>query len=238
MATKIIELADIGQVTLVKRAGSRNLRLSVTERGVRVSMPTWTPFAAGHAFALKHIDWIRTELDQRPIAHIKNGQRIGKMHSIRFEHSSTGQTITSRVTGTEVIVRMAPGEVTTDTAVQKRAHAAALRALKREAEQLLPPRLHNLATTHGHSYSKVTIKHLKRRWGSCDSHQAITLNLFLMELSWEHIDYVLLHELTHTVHMNHGPSFWRLLTTMQPRAKDIARVVRARQPGIGDLSRA
>jgi predicted metal-dependent hydrolase len=234
VATKIIELADIGQITLVKRAGSRNLRLSVTQNGVRVSMPSWTPFAAGHAFALKNIDWIRSELSEHTKTLLVSGQRIGKLHSLRFELVLNGQAITSRVTGTEVVVRLKPNETTSNPAVQKRAHAACLRALKREAEQLLPPRLQGLATTHSRDYSGVQVKQLKRRWGSCDSHQAITLNFFLMELPWEQIDYVLLHELTHTVHMNHGADFWRLLTTMQPRARDIARQVRARQPAIGD----
>ncbi len=238
MATKVIELADVGQVTLVKRASSRSLRLSVTGSGVRVSMPHWTPFAAGQAFALKNIDWIRTELEQHAMPQLVNGQRIGKMHTLRFEHVSAGQNATSRVTGTEIIIRLSATESSSDTSVQKRAHTACLRALKREAERLLPPRLHSLATTHGHSYSKVNVKQLKRRWGSCDSHQAITLNFFLMELPWEQIDYVLLHELTHTIHMNHGPSFWRLLTSMQPRARDIARAVRARQPAIGQASQS
>ena len=236
MATKVIELADIGHVTLVKRAGSRNLRLSVTQSGVRVSMPKWTPFAAGHAFALKNIDWIRAELNQHVATLLVSEQRIGKMHTLRFEHTTPGQTASSRVTGTEIIVRLSPDETTADPVVQKRAHAACLRALKREAERLLLPRLHSLATTHGHSYSKVNVKQLKRRWGSCDSHQAITLNFFLMELPWEQIDYVLLHELAHTIHMNHGPSFWRLLVRMQPRARDIAREVRKRQPAIGGAS--
>ena len=55
MATKTIELEGIGPVQLVKRAGSRSLRLSVTPTGVRVSMPRWTPFSAGQAFAQSHV---------------------------------------------------------------------------------------------------------------------------------------------------------------------------------------
>src|SRR5689334_16608927 len=106
MASKTIELEGIGPITLVKRAGSRNLRLSVTPTGVRVSMPRWTPFSAGHAFALSHREWIRTEQGKmnRPV--LESGQRIGKMHYLRFEQVLGGQAISSRVTGTEIIVRM------------------------------------------------------------------------------------------------------------------------------------
>jgi predicted metal-dependent hydrolase len=233
MATKTVELEGIGPVTLMKRAGNRSLRLSVTPTGVRVSMPRWTPFSAGQAFALSHIDWIKAEQSKlnRPL--LESGQRIGKMHYVRFEQALGGQSIVSRVTGTEIIVRMQLGESIEDPQVQKRAETAAIRALKREAERLLPPRLKSLAEKYGRTYSSVGVKQLKRRWGSCDSHQAITLNLFLMELPWDYIDYVLLHELAHTEEMNHGPAFWTLLKFMNPRARDLARQLRRHHPALG-----
>lgn len=233
MATKVVELAGVGPVTLVKRAGNRTIRLTVTPTGVRVSMPRWTPFSAGTAFALKNSDWIARELAKQTKPLLSQGQRIGKIHALRFEHMPSEQGVGSRVTGTEVIVKMLPQETTADPDVQKRAATACIRALKREAEALLPPRLAGLAEKHGKRYTGVGVKQLKRRWGSCDSHQNIVLNLFLMELPWEHIDYVLLHELAHTLHMNHGESFWRELKSMQPRARDIARELHRHQPTIG-----
>ncbi|HSX05015.1 MAG TPA: YgjP-like metallopeptidase domain-containing protein, partial [Candidatus Saccharimonadales bacterium] len=126
-----------------------------------------------------------------------------------------------------------PHQTSTDQAAQERALGAAIRALKREAERLLKPRLQLLADKHSKHYSGFSVKQLKRRWGSCDSHGAITLNLFLMELPWEYIDYVLMHELAHTVEMNHGPAFWRVLTAMEPRARDLSRQLHQHQPIIG-----
>jgi predicted metal-dependent hydrolase len=233
MATKMVQLEGVGQITLVKRASNRSLRLSVTPTGVRVSMPRWTPFSAGHAFALSHIDWILAEQGKLSRTTLESGQRIGKMHYLRFEQVLGDQSIASRVTATEVIVRLRHGETIDDPEVQLRAEAASIRALKREAERLLPPRLQSLAEKHGHEYASVGVKQLKRRWGSCDNHQAITLNLFLMELPWDYIDYVLLHELAHTQEMNHGPDFWKLLTSMSPRARDLARQLRSHHPTIG-----
>jgi len=233
MATKTIELAGIGPITLVKRPQSRNLRLSVTASGVRVSMPRWTPFSAGQAFALSNLAWIQAELARQETPRLESGQAIGKLHYLRFEHVLGDQPLTSRVTATEVIVRLHPSQHSSDPDVQGRALAAARRALKREAEHLLPPRLQSLAATHGHHYHSVSVKQLKRRWGSCDNHQAIVLNLYLMELPWIYIDYVILHELAHTVELNHGPAFWRLLTTMEPRARALAHQLRSHQPAIG-----
>jgi predicted metal-dependent hydrolase len=233
MATKTIELAGVGPVTLVKRSGNRTIRLTVTPTGVRVSMPKWTPFSAGQSFALQHVDWILAEMAKQAGPLFESGQRIGKMHYLRFEHVLNDQSITSRVTGTEIIVKMRSGEMTESPKVQERAGKAAIRALKREAERLLPPRLANLATKHNKQYASVTVKQLKRRWGSCDSNKNIALNLFLMELPWDYIDYVLLHELAHTIEMNHGPDFWRELTSMQPRARDLAKQLHTHRPTVG-----
>lgn len=238
MSRKIVELAGVGPVTLVKRTQSRSIRLSVTTSGVRVSMPKWTPFAAGIAFAAKNLSWIQQELTKISAPLIQSGQRIGKLHYIRFEQTLSGQPATSRVTGTEIIVRMHPGETSTDSVVQKRAQTAAIRALKREAERLLPPRVKNLAATHQREFAGVAVKQLKRRWGSCDSHRALTFNLFLMELPWQQIDYVILHELAHTVEMNHGPAFWRVLTAMEPQARLLSKQLKQHQPAIGTWSPA
>src|SRR5690606_36436720 len=92
--------------------------------------------------------------------------------------------------------------------VQKAAQAAAIRALRKEAETLLPQRLRTLAEQTGFTYNSVAVKQPKSRWGSCSHQKHITLNLFLMQLPWRLIDYVLLHELTHTKVMRHGPPFW------------------------------
>jgi predicted metal-dependent hydrolase len=233
MATKKVTLPDIGEVTLVKRAGSRNLRLSVTPAGVRVSLPHWTPYSAAQAFALSHTAWIQAELTRQSHPLLIQGQKIGKLHHLRFEYALGAQTISSRVTATEVIVRMHPSEHSTDVDVQQRAGSVAVRALKREAERLLRPRLQSLADKHDLSFNGFAVKQLKRRWGSCDNHRNITLNLFLMELPWDYIDYVLLHELAHTIEMNHGERFWKQLVSMQPRARDLSRQLKKHQPVLG-----
>lgn len=233
MSSKTVELQGVGTVTLLKRSGNRSLRLSVTTSGVRVSLPPWTPFSAGAAFALSNAAWIQQELGKLEQPLLESGQRIGKLHYLRFEQVLNGRQTTSRVSGTEVIVRLKQGETTLDAAVQKRAKLAAVRALKREAEQLLPPRLQAMASKHAKTYKSVGVKSLKRRWGSCDSHQAITLNLYLMELPWEYIDYVLCHELAHTVVMDHSDTFWKLLVGMEPRARLLSKQLRRHQPAVG-----
>ena len=83
--------------------------------------------------------------------------------------------------------------------------------LREKAKNYLPARLDFLAKEHQFSYSSVKIRKSRTRWGSCSSKKTINLSFYLMLLPEHLADYVLLHELCHTVYMNHGIEFWKLL---------------------------
>ncbi|MGM9758987.1 MAG: M48 family metallopeptidase [Parabacteroides sp.] len=85
------------------------------------------------------------------------------------------------------------------------------KAFRYEANRLLPERLAELARQYHFSFSQVKINNSRGRWGSCSTRKSINLSLYLMLLPWPLIDYVLLHELCHTVEMNHSDRFWRLM---------------------------
>jgi len=84
-------------------------------------------------------------------------------------------------------------------------------ALWAQAHRYLPGRLRELAILHHFHYATVKINRSRTRWGSCSSSKSINLSYRLMTLPAYLIDYVLLHELCHTVHMNHGVEFWKLM---------------------------
>ena len=228
MAFKQFALDESTTITIYKRKASRSLRLSIAaDGGIRVSIPTWAPYQAGLTFAKSRQHWIAAQ--RQPVTVLKNGDKIGKAHHLRLE-PSRARSITTRIYQSEIIVRYPETLVTTDPRVQTRASEACVRALRKEAEHLLPGRLEELASTNNFSFSKVTIKQLKSRWGSCDNQQAIVLNLYLMQLPWECIDYVLLHELTHTKIMKHGPEFWAAMRPLVPDLARIRKVMRGFQP--------
>lgn len=85
------------------------------------------------------------------------------------------------------------------------------KALRHEAKRLLPARLMALADKHRFTCTDIRIMNSKSRWGSCSTRRSINLSLSLMLLPWHLIDYVLLHELCHTIEMNHSDRFWQLL---------------------------
>jgi predicted metal-dependent hydrolase len=84
-------------------------------------------------------------------------------------------------------------------------------ALRRQAKAELPLRLAELASRYGFTYNKVTIKHNSSNWGSCSTRNNINLNLNIVRLPSVLRDYVLLHELCHLRHHDHGHAFHLLL---------------------------
>ena len=82
-----------------------------------------------------------------------------------------------------------------------------IESLRAKAKAALPPRLADLAARYGFRYQRVTIKHNTSNWGSCSAKGNINLNLNLMRVPVPLQDYILLHELTHLHHPDHGPAF-------------------------------
>lgn len=232
MAVKHVDLPGIGPVTLVKSARSKAIRLSVKPGQIRVTLPRWTPYMLGMQFAQQHAEWIKKQQQERPVQILEEERKIGKLHTLHFVQTPRTSHLRTTVTPTRVLVPYHPHELPAGQAVQQRAEKAIIKALKKESAMLITPRLQRLAAQHGHSYAAVAYKQLTRRWGSCDSHTNLIFNCYLIQLSWEQIDYVICHELAHTKYMNHSPTFWRELTRMMPDARMIAKKVRSIQPGL------
>lgn len=108
-----------------------------------------------------------------------------------------------------------------NTAYKKPVPLDIIEERRRLAHKILPKRLDELAQRFGFKYRKVFIKNQKTVWGSCSYMNNINLNLNLVALDSEFIDYVILHELTHTVHKNHQKAFYNLLVKNMPNALEI-----------------
>ena len=230
MAFKEFQLGELGNVTIYKRRGTGSLHLSIRPNGeVRVTIPAWAPYSSGIAFAKSRSGWIAKHQAPNAIP-LKEGQAIGKAHRLRFIASTHANKIATRIQQTEVQVTHPASMPSTDLAVQKAATQASLRALRTQAKVLLPIRLKELAAQHDFRYKSVSIKQLKTRWGSCDQDTNITLNFFLLQLPWQLIDYVLLHELTHTEVLRHGPPFWKAMARVQPNLPALRKAIRAHRP--------
>ena len=97
---------------------------------------------------------------------------------------------------------------------------------KEEARDKLGKRLSELAMEHKFQYNRVSIRSQRTRWGSCSSKNNISLNMKLLHLPNQLIDYILLHELVHTRVKNHSQDFWNELETVVPNARTVDKQLR------------
>jgi predicted metal-dependent hydrolase len=217
MASKTFTVDGIGEVTVYKRRGSKRLNLRIVSNKIRVTQPTWLPYNSGLQFAKSNTAWIAKQRNSHPLLELNDGLKVGKTYTLQFEPAATLRT---RLTSNKIVVYIPPHLTLSSPSVQSSAKNALKRALKKESESLLPNRVANMAESYGFDYSSIKCKSMRTRWGSCNNQKIITLNIYLMMLPWDLIDYVLLHELTHTKHLHHGKSFWRAMEELMPDFKE------------------
>lgn len=229
MPVKKIDIPELGTVCLYKRSGVRTIRLTIGPDGkIRVTLPKWAPYKLGLDFVQARQDWLLTHRPA-PQAMLQSGYHIGKAHRLLFIAGNTSAP-RARITANEVIITHPSALAHTDAAVQRAALRAGTKALRMQAEQLLPIRVHQLAQQHGFSYNNIKIKQLKARWGSCNHMHELVFNLYLMQLSWPLIDYVILHELQHTTVLKHGPQFWQALSEHIDNVAELRAAIKYEQP--------
>ncbi len=216
----------VGEVTLAKRRGNRHLRLSISPTGqVRVSLPVWAPYALALSFLEERLEWIKHHRPAEPPL-LRTGSRLGRYKLVFAAGASSA--VRTYIKASTIEIRTALES--SDPRVQAKAIRAAERALKKEAEQVLPPRLAELARAHHFKYKEVKIRRLTSRWGSCSTSKAIALSYFLVQLPAHLIDYVLLHELVHTKLSQHGPRFWAVMCQLVPNTPTYRKEIKTWRP--------
>lgn len=91
--------------------------------------------------------------------------------------------------------------------------------LKKIAKKVLPVMAVEISKKYGFHPSKIGVRQAKTRWGSCSAQNHISLNSRLMMCDDKIIEYVIIHELCHTVHHNHSKEFWTLVANYMPDFK-------------------
>jgi predicted metal-dependent hydrolase len=227
---KTIHHQQFGHVQIMRRKGTRHIKITIGNDGlVRLSLPYQVSESAGLKFLESKQEWVAKH--RKVPAKLDSGDRIGKAHYLRFVATSSSQA-SGRVVDNEVRISVPPGLSYDSEPVKKAIAKASLRALQAQADSLLPKRLASLAEAAGLSYQSVSCRPLKSRWGSCTSKNEITFNVFLMQIEWPLIDYVIFHELCHTVHHDHSRKFWDLVSTVSPNYKELRRQLKLRSPSL------
>lgn len=92
---------------------------------------------------------------------------------------------------------------------------------KNEAILTLPSRVSHYARKMNLHPKEIRFKKMRRRWGSCNSEGIVTLNTMMMQLSYTHIDYIIVHELAHLRHMNHSREFHALVRSILENEREL-----------------
>ena len=171
---------------------------------------------------------------------------LPEIGEVVFEQSSRARRINITVRPFEKVRVAVPGQVSFESAEQvARQKAGWIKARQEEAQQmearhrqymqdagyiskaaakgLIIGRLEELAEKNGITYNRVFIRNQKTRWGSCSYRKNLSLNYKIAVLPRELMDYVLLHELVHVHHCNHGKQFWEELSRLVGDAKAMDR---------------
>lgn len=228
-----IEDAEFGTITIRRSAQATSIRLRVAPDGrLRASMPVYAPI-----FLLKRLlkssrEELRAMLqDSTHIESYVPGQQIGKSHTLIARPTARSKPEVHRH-GQQIIVDYPESHDFQHESIQRTVRDGVITALRVEAKSYLPKRLAFLATKYRFSYQKVRFSHAGSRWGSCSSSGTISLNIALMKLPFELIDYVLIHELSHTEQMNHSSEFWDLVAQADPAYKLHRKALKQQAPTI------
>lgn len=224
-------IEGLGPVRIQKKRGLKRITMRLHNSGqVRVSIPAYLPFSSGTYFAKTHIEWIKKQQQKQPNVVLENGMPIGKtrrLHIIQSEKTRTRIVHNGVLIYTpELVVAMSDSQLITTT------KKAIKRALLKEAAEILPVRVSDLAKKHDYTYSTIKTKPLKSRWGSCSHKKELTFNCYLLMMPWEVIDYVIMHELSHTKQMHHGIAFWAEVAKTTPNYKALKAKLKQLQPEV------
>lgn len=224
---------EFGTIVLRRSARASHVRIKVAPDGrLRASLPLYAP-----VFLVKRlIKNSRTQLRALLTEHhgttsFEHGMRIGKSHTL-ITRATTAPTASFKRHGQQIVINVPEDETLASPAVVRAIRDSMAEALRLEAKSYLPKRLRHLADQHGFDYEKIRFSHASGRWGSCSSNGTISLNIALMKLPFELIDYVLIHELCHTVEMNHSSAFWRLVEAGDPSYKTHRNLLKQETPSI------
>lgn len=222
---------EFGDVMYRRSHTSRYVKLRLLPDG---SLSASLPYRAPVRMITELIDNSRDELrehirNQTPRPTYGDGQMIGKSHKLVII-ASPRPTPTHSFSHQSLVVKLPESWSITSSTAQNYLRDVCARALRKEAEAYLPRRLRHLAQQYGFSYVKVRYGNPKGRWGSYSSNGTISLNVALMNLPLEVIDYVLIHELCHSRHQHHQPSFWAEVAKYLPDYKELRRTLKSYSP--------
>jgi len=191
---------------------ARRVRVTVDPRdGIEVVLPRRAPARAAAAAVAELRPWIE--------------RRLAEADALREQIAARGDNVP--YLGAELRLVVQPGR----TRVHRRGDEllvpagagrseAIERWYRRAARAEIAPRADRAAQAVGRTYTALTIRGQRTRWGSCSSTGALSFNWRLLLAPEEVLEYVIWHEACHLAVLDHSPRFWALVERHFPHYRE------------------
>lgn len=226
-----------------KSRRSLNLKIQINSKGeVIVITPPLIPKFVIDKYVESHREWITTNLakmqTRQPKLLFNTKEEVsifGKTYKKKVEFSAKLKS-GIHIIGNELIFNPTfdPNrEPDKASQLAKHFENKLQEFLKNTAQHYIINQTAKKAKLMDQNYNKVTLKAQKTRWGSCSSQKNLNFNWKLVHFKPEIIDYVIVHELSHLVHMDHSAKFWALVAKFHPKYQENVNWLKRNGLGVG-----
>ena len=207
----------LGELIVRKSRLSKRVRLAVhLINGISVTVPWLVSYSRAIAFVEEKEEWIAATL-------LKQSKKRNEK-AVRIAPDQPLKLITGEIPYDRLKRASADGIISEE---------AIVKIIRSEAKKYLPQRVEVLAAKYGFKPGKVTVRNNRTNWGCCSKAGNISLNIHLMRLTPELADFVIVHELCHLIHKNHGPQFHALLNSLcNGREKELNIMLKQQRPQV------
>jgi predicted metal-dependent hydrolase len=209
-----------------RRARRLSARVHLDGR-VEVVVPIYAPGVIVDDFIARHRSWMDARRAERlrqwaaepfPPPHL-DLKAFGERWSITRIVSETSRMFWQETSDRELQLHLPEG------ASRMQSRVLLIEWLRRYLRPHFERRLSALADGHGFHYESMQLRRQRTRWGSCSKRGVISLNLCGAFQPPEVLDYLMLHELVHTRHMNHSDRYWRAVEAVSPKWRELDRAL-------------
>lgn len=229
------EAGPLGQLSLWRNDGEdQGWRVRVSERArrmtirvfaggrVEIVVPRWARASAIERFVRQHRQWT-----ERKVVELSSRVPTASVLPERVELAATGEAFDVdylAAAGAARLRETAGGLTIVGVLDDRDAVRACLQQwLLQHARARLEPWLARVSSETGLGYASFQVRRQRTRWGSCSVRGTISLNCCLLFQRPDVVRYLLVHELSHTRHMNHSMRFWRLVASLEPQCRQLDR---------------
>ena len=178
--------------------------------GLEVVIPPRFPRYQIPGLVQQHADWARKQLAQQ--SRLREAAQLPDQIELRFDSSVTRVIYSGRPGSTADLFDHQSDDVLVVNAADEHGCLKQIRQwIRQRARKAFPDLISQLSQRSGLKFDRLSIRSQKTRWGSCSSRGNISLNDQLLFAPPDCVEYLIIHELCHTRHMNHSAAFWNLV---------------------------